>query len=48
MKTTWIASEITYIEWFMIKHFWNYSLVILAIIVIIQLELDLEEIFKMF
>ena len=48
MKTTWIASEITYIEWFMIKHFWSHSLVILAIVVIIQLELDLDVIFEMF
>ena len=48
MKTTWIASGITYIEWFMIKHFWSHSLVILAIVVIIQLELDLDEIYKVF
>ena len=32
----------------MIKHFWNLNFAIQAIIVIIQLELDLEDIFKMF
>ena len=43
-----LDSEITHIEWFVIKDFWNHNLVILAIEVIIQLELDLDESFKMF
>ena len=48
LKNTWINSEITHIEWFMFKHFWNHNLVILAIVAIIQLELDLDVIFRCF
>jgi hypothetical protein len=43
-----IDSDITHIGRVIIKHFWNLNFVILAIIVINQLELDLEDIFKMF
>jgi hypothetical protein len=38
-----LDSEIIHIDWFMINHIWTHILILLAIIVMFQLELDLDK-----
>ena len=48
MKNTLIDFEVTHIERPMNKHFWIHNVIIVAIVVMIQLELDLDEILRCF